>query len=212
MILYVYVEEPSAEAALRSIMPRLLPEGWESVYAVFQGKDDLLDKLPSRLKVYKHWPPEQWRILVLVDRDDDECGSLKERLEQMAVGEGLCTKTSAQGQAFQVLNRIAVDELEAWFLGDVEALRAAYPRVPATLRERAAFRTPDSIRGGTWEALARELQKAGYYANPGARKPGMPKIEVARKVSRYMDPERNTSHSFQVFVRGVQALVASVSD
>jgi len=30
---------------------------------------------------------------------------------------------------FQVLNRLAVEELESWFLGDVEALHAAYPHV-----------------------------------------------------------------------------------
>lgn len=204
MILYIYLEEASAEAALRSIMPRLLPEGWQTIYAVFQGKDDLLDKLPSRLKVYRHWPPEQWRVLVLVDRDEAECEVLKERLEQMAVGEDLCTKTSAQGRAFQVLNRIVVEELEAWFLGDIEALRAAYPRLPATLPQKKAFRAPDTIKGGTWEALARELQKAGYYGPAG-----IPKIEVARKVSCHMDPSRNTSHSFRVFVQGVAALVAS---
>jgi hypothetical protein len=31
------------------------------------------------------------------------------------------------------LNRIAVEELEAWFFGDIEALRAVYPKLSATL-------------------------------------------------------------------------------
>jgi hypothetical protein len=36
----------------------------------------------------------------------------------------------------------------------------------------------------------------------------MPKIEVARKISRVMDPARNRSRSFQVFCRALRELVA----
>lgn len=67
----------------------------------------------------------------------------------MAVAAGLQSKCAPQGQVFQVVNRIAVEELEAWFFGDWSALQAAYPRVPATIPQKARFRDPDAIVGGT---------------------------------------------------------------
>jgi Domain of unknown function (DUF4276) len=97
------------------------------------------------------------------------------------------------GQVFHVVNRIAVEELEAWFFGDVPALTAAYPRVPTSLGNQARYRDPDQIAGGTWEALERVLQSAGYHLG------GLPKVAVAGNVSEHMDPDRNTSRSFQVF-------------
>ncbi|HEV7669315.1 MAG TPA: DUF4276 family protein [Thermoanaerobaculia bacterium] len=95
-----------------------------------------------------------------------------------------------------------VEELEAWFLGDIEALRAAYPRVPSTLAQRRGFRDPDAIQN-TWETLERLLQKSGYHPQ------GLPKIAVARAISAHMDPERNASRSFQVFRDGLRELVGA---
>ncbi|AUX26272.1 uncharacterized protein SOCEGT47_068330 [Sorangium cellulosum] len=43
-------------------------------------KDDLLMRLPARLKGYASWLPSSWRILVIVDVDDDHCVELKRRL------------------------------------------------------------------------------------------------------------------------------------
>ncbi|MEJ7893693.1 MAG: DUF4276 family protein [Solirubrobacteraceae bacterium] len=91
----------------------------------------------------------------------------------------------------------------AWFFGDVHAMREAYPKVPRTLASQAEFRDPDAITGGTWEALERVLARAGYYTT------GMPKVEVARRISAYMDPQGNTSRSFQVLVEGLGRQVAT---
>jgi len=99
-----------------------------------------------------------------------------------------------------VLNRIAVEELEAWFFGDIVALAGAFPRVSPTLGQQAAFRDPDGIEGGTWEVLERVLQRAGYFGG------GLPKIEVAREVARHMDSTRNTSRSFRHFTQGLASL------
>ena len=101
---------------------------------------------------------------------------------------------------FVVLNRIAVEELEAWFFGDIAALANAFPGVSPTLGAQARYRDPDAIAGGTWEALQRVLQKAGYFGG------GLPKIEVARTLAKHMDPARNTSSSFRQFVQGLAAL------
>jgi hypothetical protein len=101
----------------------------------------------------------------------------------------------------QVVNRIAVEELEAWFFGDTGALRAAFPHVPPTLGQKAPYRNPDEIKGGTWEALERELQRSGYFRG------GLPKIEAARTIARYMEPERNGSRSFCHFRNALVDLV-----
>lgn len=195
------LEEPSAEAFLRGLLPKLLPPDvtWNPV--VFQGKPDLLQKLELRLRGYHAWMPEDWRIVVLVDEDRQDCWKLKSQIEDAAESAGLMTKTAAGGGApFMVLNRIAVEELEAWFFGDVSALVSAYPGVSPHLGSKASYRNPDAIAGGTWEALERVLKSAGYYSG------GMPKIEVARNVARRMEVDRNRSHSFQVFVAGIAAL------
>ena len=196
------VEELSTEAALSNLVPNILEA--EHTFAVhpFQGKADLLANLPARLQAYRTWLPKDWRIVVLIDEDREDCKALKGQLEKAAKKAGLVTRTSTKGQSpFQILNRLAIEELEAWFFGDVLAVKAAYPRVLATLSKKAKYRDPDSIVGGTWEALERELKKAGYYPT------GMPKIEVSRNVSHYMDVERNRSRSFQVFVDGLKACV-----
>jgi hypothetical protein len=195
------VEEESAEAFLSGFLPKVLREGDSRSVHVFQGKLDLLANLPARLKAYQAWLPPDWRILVLVDEDRQDCNKLKEELEKAATEAGLVTKTAA-GKAgrFAVLNRIAVEELEAWYFGDVEALTKAYPRVPPTLAAKQKYRDPDAIGGGTWEALERVLKRAGYYAA------GLPKLEVARKLAPLIEPSRNRSCSFQHFVNGLAAL------
>jgi hypothetical protein len=201
MHIEVLVEEASAEAALRNILPMILAPNTTFRVHPFQGKPDLLKSLPNRLQGYARWIPENMRILVLVDEDRQECQILKAKLETMAQQAGLVTKSRpVTGGRFSVINRIAIEELEAWFFGDITALRAAYPRVPANLDRRAAYRIPDAISGGTAEALERVLKKAGYYAG------GLPKIEAARKISQHMDPGRNTSGSFQMFRDALRAL------
>ena len=198
--LILLVEEYSMEAALEQLLPRLLGEV-EFQILRFQCKADLLKRAPARLKGYADWLPDDWTILVLVDRDDDDCVVLKEKLEKIAAAASLKTKTNAgAGRRFQVVNRIAVEELEAWFFGDWEAVRNAYPRVPVTIPEKVAYRDPDSIAGGTWEALERVLKSAGYFRT------GLRKIELARSVAKHMDPQRNRSRSFRAFVDAINCL------
>jgi hypothetical protein len=57
---------------------------------------------------------------VIIDEDRADCQALKQVLEKEAHDAGLLTRTAAAGQPYQVLNRIAIEELEAWFFGDVE--------------------------------------------------------------------------------------------
>jgi hypothetical protein len=196
------VEELSAEATLRILVPKIVGQATTFDIHAFQGKPDLLAKLPTRLRGYRSWLPADWNIVVLIDQDQGTqgCIALKATLEQTASDAGLVTRSAAAGGTYQVLNRLAIEELEAWFLGDVEALVATYPRVSPHLGKQAKFRDPDAITGGTCEALERVLQKAGYYPA------GMPKVEVARAVAVNMDPDRNRSRSFLVFRDGLRQL------
>jgi len=197
----VLVEELSMEAALRLLLPRLLGDTSFSIYP-YQCKDDLLKRLPERLQGYSSWLLSDWRILVVMDRDDDDCNDLKKRLEQMSIDAGLRTRTVVGGSAYQVANRLAIEELEAWYFGDWDAVRAAYPRVSARIPGKAGFRDPDAVAGGTWEAFERVLQGAGYFRS------GLRKIEAAKSVAEHWDPDVNRSRSFKVFRDVVREMTA----
>jgi len=195
------VEEESAEAFLQGLLPRGLRDDASFHIHAFQGKPDLLQHLPARLRGYRSWLPSDWRIVVLVDEDRQDCQTVKAGLEQVAAEANLVTKTAAgKDRRFSVLNRIAVEEIEAWYFGDLEALTKAYPGVPATLDRREKYRDPDAIPGGTWETLQRVLQRAGYYSA------GLPKVELARTLGPLLEPQRNRSRSFQHLVAGLAAL------
>ena len=197
----VLVEEYSAEEALNNLLPKLLPPDVDFKVIHFRGKPDLLNKLPDRLKGYRSWLPDDWRIVVICDRDSEDCLALKQKLEDIATKTGFTTPSTASNDQFHVLNRIAIEELEAWFLGDASAIAKAYPKVKETFATQNKYRLPDEISGGTWEALERLLRNKGYH--PG----GLNKVEAARAISLHMKPECNRSVSFQQFCTGLSALV-----
>lgn len=187
------VEEPSMEAFLRALLPRLLPADRTFEVHAFQGKADLLEKLGNRLRAYARWLPADWRLLVVVDRDDDDCSILKQQLDTLAEHAGLRTRRTAGAMSWQLVNRIAIEELEAWYFGDWEAVKSAYPRVAPGIHNRQGFRDPDAIAGGTWEAFERLMQRHGYFRS------GLAKIEAARSIASRMNPRCNRSKSFQIF-------------
>ncbi|MGH6832998.1 MAG: DUF4276 family protein [Methyloceanibacter sp.] len=200
--LVLLVEEPSMEVFLRALLPRLLPQDRSFEVHPFQGKSDLLDKLEARLRAYAAWLPADWRILVVVDRDDDDCRELKHQLESISQGVGLRTRTDAGNPQWQLVNRIAIEELEAWYFGDWDAVRTAYPRVAATVPNRQGFREPDAVAGGTWEAFERVMQKHGYF------KGGLGKLDAARTIGAHIDPARSRSRSFVVFCGAIAEAIA----
>jgi len=75
----------------------------------------------------------------------------------------------------------AVEEGEAWLLGDLSAVTAAYPRGDATVLRR--YR-----QDALWQAIGRE--KAAW----------------AEQIAPYVDVERNLSPSFQYFRKQVRTL------
>ena len=196
------VEEPSMEAFLRALLPRLLPPDRSFDVRVFQGKPDLLRKLENRLRGYAKWLPDDHRIVVMVDRDNDECHALKVQLEETAGRAGLLTRSRAAGRPWQLVNRVVIEELEAWYFGDWQAVRAAYPLVPTAIPNPAKYRDPDAIAGGTWEAFERILKRRGYFTT------GLRKTEAARAIAAHIDPARNRSRSFKLFAETIAEATA----
>ena len=153
----------------------------------------MIGKLAGRLRGYASWLPEIVRIVVLVDLDDDNCDALKQKMEQYAKTAGLRTRTSAGEAPWRVVNRLAIEELEAWFFGEWRGVQNAYPRAPATIPMKAAYRLPDAIAGGTWEALERVLRSAGYFSG------GLRKMEAASAIGKQFEPDLAQSPSFLAF-------------
>lgn len=196
------VEEQSAEEALKHILPRLIRRRAQWKLINLGSKYKLLNALPQRLAAYKRRieQGEDLRLVVLVDRDSDDCTLLKRQLELAADNAGLATKTRPdRRERFQVVNRIVIEELESWFIGDPQALRKAFSRLPKVDSSKGIFRNPDN--GGTWEALHRFLRKHGVY------KSTYPKIDAARRIAPHLHLEQNRSRSFQVFISGMEALL-----
>jgi len=183
--LEIMVEEPSMEAALEILLPKITPIPFH--IRTHRCKQDLLAKLSSRLQGYSKWMEKDRRIIVLVDRDAEDCHALKSELQAIA------KKYFPRAAANPVINRIVIEELESWYFGDWPAVRSAYPRAPDNIPLKQEYRRPDEIKGGTWESFLRILQRAGYFKN------GFRKIEAARAITPFMTPEKNQSQSFQVF-------------
>jgi hypothetical protein len=202
--IFVLVEGPSETALLEALLPRLLP-GHAFRVIEHQGKGKLrkkakplqrglLDQLQPKLRAYgRSLNPETDRVLVLVDADEEDCAVLKGRL----------TRALARiNPRPTVLFRIAIEETEAFYLGDPVAIRAAFPS--ANLTRLSAYRQ-DSVCG-TWE-LFREVigaeneDKVVWAENMG------PHLSLDRTGRR-----ANRSPSFHSFRSGCLQLAGEVAE
>ena len=193
MHIHFLVEESSTEIALKFIVPKIIGNIHTFEIHNFGNKNNLLKKLPERMKAYANFIPDDWRIVISVDEDRANCLELKNKLCDAS-----SVVTEKKGNI--VLHRIVVEELESWFIGDVAAIRAEYEKIPASLPQQAKFRDPDAIKGGTWEELDKILKKYGYET-------GLQKMNFAQKVSPHMDVQNNQSRSFQVFRDGLRKII-----
>jgi len=196
------VEELSMEQFLEPLLKNFLrPQGCTYTIHSHKGKLALLERLESRLKGYSSFLPPDHRIVVIVDRDTDSCHELKDKLESACSKAGLLSKNKASTPHWQVVNRIAIEELEAWYFGNWEAVRKAFPRLPENIPRKAPYRKPDDIKGGTWEAFERILNEQGYY------KQGLNKLQAAATIGNHINPEDNLSPSFQSFWQAIMEAV-----
>jgi hypothetical protein len=181
------LEEPSMKLLLECLLPRVFP-GWalhdHFLCVAHEGKNDLRKSIPRKLRA---WQQRGDRFVVVHDQDNSDCVALKQILV------GLCTDAGRPDS----LVRIVCRELEAWYIGDLDALSREYGE--ASLRHkdsRRRFRSPDSIDKPSHilEKLLPEFQKLS-----GARRMGM-KISL----------DSNQSKSFATFVAGVQRVASEM--
>lgn len=123
------------------------------------------------------------RFVVLRDNDGGDCHALKRRL----------TDLSRDGGRPDTLIRIACQELEAWYLGDPDALADAYGNDNlGGIRGRARFRNPDA------------------FVKPSAEVrrliPQFQKTNGARRLAQHLSIQRNRSSSFQALIQGIHNL------
>ena len=189
-------------AFLEAMLPEMLPSDCTFDINPYDGKDGLLSDLEAHLKSYASWLPDDYRIVIIVDLDRDDCKQLKSRLEDICQNVGLQSRQVTGSSDWQVVTRIAVEELEAWYFGDWQAVKAAYPKVSPNIPQQAPYRNPDAIKGGTWEAFERVLKEKRYFSR------GLVKIQAAQDIGPHIDPARNQSRSFQVFRDAILEAVA----
>jgi hypothetical protein len=104
------------------------------------------------------------------------------------------------------LFRIAIEEMEAWYFGDRQALLEAYPQAKVEVLARYQ---QDRVCG-TWELLADAIFPGGSAAlkKAGWPLPGQVKYEWAEKIGPLLDLDRNLSPSFGKLREGLRRLVS----
>lgn len=179
------LEERSAEAMLREILPKLLPEDWELFLIAFEGKQDLEKQMERKIRLWRR--PDTW-FLVLRDQDSGDCVAVKRRLQDIAGG---------TGKGERVLIRIACHELESFYLGDLRAVEEGLGLSGLAHRqEQKRFRAPDALSNAAQEL--KTLTKKSYQKLGGS-------IKIAPCLS--LDGS-NRSVSFNALLRGIRRMVS----
>lgn len=177
------LEEPSIKVLLEGLLPRLFP-ALDILCIAHEGKSDLEKSLPRKLRA---WTRAEDRFVVIRDSDGADCKALKAALAEICANAG----------RDDTLVRIACQELEAWYFGDLDALATALgePSLRA-LSAKAGYRNPDAI-----SKPAREL---------GRLCPAFQKIDGARRMADRLSYTNNRSASFRALVEGI-ARISSLS-
>jgi hypothetical protein len=195
----ILTEDQSSKVALEILIPKLLGDNVTYKIHSYRGigrlprdlkpnsdpsKRQLLDQLPRLLRGYGK-TPNSGIIVVICDLDDRNKQEFLTELQQVL---------SACDPEPQVLFCLAIEEFEAWYLGDLNAVRAAYPKAKETVLH--GYRN-DSICG-TWERLADAVYKGGNRAlnRKGWMSVGEQKSIWAKMISPHMDVDKNQSPSF----------------
>ena len=194
----VLVEDRSGSIALEHIFEKILGVK-NSVHSwkihPQKGKQRLLKRLPQLLRGYGKSLQQYGAVVVVVDLDTGNCRAFKQEL--LSVLEACEPRPKA-------LFRIAIEESEAWLLGDRDAVKAAYPSAKTAVLDGYV---QDSLCG-TWEVLADAVHPGGSARLKELSYPytGTAKCEWAEKIAPRMNVDRNRSKSFQAFRDGVRKL------
>lgn len=183
------LEEPSMKLLLEGLLPRLMP-GWVAgqhfLCVPHQGKSDLDRSIPRKLSAWQY-PGD--RFVIVRDNDGADCKAVLIKLQAMCLAAGRP----------DTLVRLACQELEAWYLGDLEAVAAAFAQAKVNSKaHRKKFSDPDA-----WRKPSVELERLvpSFQKGAGARAMGQ----------HLREPEHNQSHSYGKFVKGVRRLAQEMA-
>ena len=204
----VLVEDASGKKALDILIPKIIGNrhtfcvtGYKGIGRIPRNMTSgtaarnrlLLDQLPRLLRgygrAYAGYPANHPAAVVLVCDLDEKC--LKTFRQQ------LFTVLNACNPRPETRFCIAIEEGEAWLLGDVPAIRAAYPR----LKDNVLSGYKNDSICGTWEVLA----DAVYTGGSSALKKqlwwsvGREKSAWSERIAPLMDVDNNASPSFRYF-------------
>jgi hypothetical protein len=203
----VLVEDQSGKKVLDILAPKIVGTGHTIKVISYKGigripkglknpssdasKRILLDQLPKLLNGYgKTYACRDYPVAVIVVCDlDGRC--LKDfRRDLLAVLESCKPKPRAYFC-------IAIEEGEAWLLGDFCALKKAYPKAKLSILSNYVN---DSICG-TWERLADAVYSGGSIrlSKQGWQVVGAEKLKWAEAIAPEMDVDNNQSPSFCYF-------------
>lgn len=176
------LEEPSMEALLQGLLPRLFPELC-FLCVPHEGKDDLDNSIRRTLR---DWRTPGDRFVVVRDNDGADCTLVKDSILQFC----------RDGRREDTLIRIVCQELEAWYLGDPDAMAEAFgDQSLKNIRNRNKYRNPD--------ALPKPSDDVARLVN------GYRKIAGARNMANHLSRDTNRSRSFTVFLAGIERLMNS---
>ncbi|BAZ29319.1 hypothetical protein NIES4074_17620 [Cylindrospermum sp. NIES-4074] len=153
----------------------------------------LLDQLPRLIqgygKKFASYPPDYHAVVIVICDLDNRCLSAF-RKELLELVNSCNPKPKTQFC-------IAIEEGEAWFLGDFAAVKAAYPSAKQAVLNSY---TNDSICG-TWEKLADAVFSGGVkkLSKLGWQGIGKEKATWAERISPLMEIDNNQSPSFCYF-------------
>lgn len=210
----ILVEDQSGKKALNILVPKIVGNEHTFIVHPYKGigripknmrdsedarKRILLDNLPKLLKGYgktqvgrQNFPEA---VILVCDLDDKCLKTFREELNKIL---NACHPKPEARFCF------AIEEGEAWFLGDLPALRAAYPKSKAAVLNSYVN---DSICG-TWEKMADAIYPGGALAlsGKGWQAVGAEKSKWAEAISPHMTVENNQSPSFCYFYGKMQEL------
>ena len=211
----ILVEDKSGKKMLDILVPKIIGEGHTFSVHPYKGigripknlttnqdanKRILLDQLPRLLrgygKTFASYPPDYPAAVIIVCDLDDKClKAFRQELFNM-----LETCTPKPTTRFC----IAVEEGEAWFLGDIPAIKSAYPKA----RDSVLNAYLNDAVCGTWELLADAVHTGGASAlsSKGWQAVGSEKSRWAEKITPHMNIADNSSPSFAYFRKKLQEL------
>jgi hypothetical protein len=188
IMLHILTEELSCKKILEALLPKVLPGDVHYRIYPHQGREDLKKALNNTVPHLSKTPDA--RIVVLHDQDQHNCKKLKKELLQIL--ESKCLSP--------FLICIVCRELENWYLGDLEALKNAYPRFKVEkYQSKKILRNIDRIQNAPQLILSIVPELSNRKT--------LPKLEIAEKIADHLSLEKNKSVSFNYFFKGLQKLL-----